>query len=99
LFRQLGAACRVNDPVRCQALLLEWAALQFENDPPGSLGALAARLSGPLAAEIEALEAVLYGPDASEWQGRAMLAALKQTQTVSLSGTKQGQDPLVPLYR
>jgi hypothetical protein len=99
LFRQLAAACRVNDAHRTQELLLSWARLQFADDPPASLGALAARLSGPLAAEIAGLEAALYGPKPAEWRGGPLLTELKAARSVARTGQGDDSDPLVPLYR
>jgi hypothetical protein len=99
LLRQLFAACRVNDSGRVRDLLLAWARLQFAEDPPGSLGALAGRLSGPLAAEIRALEAALYGPAAGEWRGEPLASLLRETRAVRRPGAADDKDPLVPLYR
>jgi len=99
LMKQLLAACRVDDAERARDLLLEWAAHQLPDDPPSSLGALAARLSGSLADEIAVLESTLYGPEGSPWQGQRLADLLKTTQSVSLSAPEAGQDPLVPLYR
>ncbi len=99
LLRQLGAACRVHDAPRTRDLLLEWAALQFAEDPPGSLGALAARLSEPLAGEVRALEAALYGPTPTAWRGETLAGLLRRTQTVSRARSADDEDPLVPLYR
>ena len=99
LLKQLSAACRVDDARRTRDLLLEWAGCQFADDPPPSLGALAGRLSGPLADEIELLESALYGREPGRWQGQRLAELLKTTQSVSLREGNQGQDPLVPLYR
>jgi hypothetical protein len=100
LFRQLGAACQVNDPRRSRELLLAWGQRQFSDDPPPHLGALAARLGGPLAAEIEALQAALYGPRPGEWRGAGLAGLLRQTQAVGRpTGAGDDQDPLLPLYR
>jgi hypothetical protein len=99
LLRQLVAACRVNDPHRTRDLLLQWAGRQFSEDPPGSLGSLAARLSDPLAGEIRALEAALYGPAAAEWRGEALATHLKASQSVGRGHSSQSEDPLLPLYR
>lgn len=99
LLRQLGAACRVDDAARVRDLLLAWAKLQFPAEPPGSLGALAARLSGPLAEEIRGLEAALYGPVATDWDGERLAALLRQTRAVQRAGNDEDKDPLVPLYR
>jgi hypothetical protein len=99
LLKQLLAACRVNDPQRTRELLLAWGARQFADDPPASLGVLAARLTGPLATEIDALEAALYGRGAPHWRGQRLFELLRQTQSVVRRGGSDGEDPLVPLYR
>jgi hypothetical protein len=99
LLKQLAAACRVNDAHRTRELLLDWARLQFAEDPPVSLGALAARLSGGLAEEILLLEAALYGPSARDWNGQRLAELLKETRSVGRRGDGKSTDPLVPLYR
>ena len=99
LLKQLSAACRVNDAPRTRDLLLEWARLQFVADPPTSLGALAALLSGALAEEIGLLEAALYGPKVQDWRGQRLAELLRETQSVARSGEGASKDPLVPLYR
>jgi hypothetical protein len=99
LLKQLSAACQVDDAERTRDLLLEWAERQFGDDPPGSLGALAGRLSGELAAEILALEAALYGPAPRSWKGQRLAELIRATQAVSPRAGQKDQDPLVPLYR
>ena len=99
LLRQLVAACRVDDASRSRELLLSWAARQFADDPPKNLGALSGRLSGPLATEVAALEAALYGPGAAGWNGERLAGLLQQTQAVGQKGGNDDKDPLVPLYR
>lgn len=100
LMKQLDAACRVGDAARVQGLLLEWGRLQFSEQPPTSLGALAERLTGPLGEEIAALEAALYGPRQSAgWQGQRLAELLRQTRSVARTKGGKDTDPLVPLYR
>lgn len=99
LLKQVLAACRVDDAARARDLLIDWSARQFSEDPPTNLGALAGRLSDPLAAEIRALESALYGREAGSWRGHQLAELLKTTQIVSRDGGSEGSDPLVPLYR
>ena len=99
LLNQALAACRVDDAPRTRDLLLEWAARQFPDDPPLSLGALAGRLADPLAAEIGTLESSLYGPEGPAWRGRKLAELLRATQRVSREGSEDRRDPLMPLYR
>jgi hypothetical protein len=99
LARQIKAACQVNDAHRSQELLLDWGRLKFAADPPASLGALASRVPGPLAAEIEALEAALYGPDAGGWRGERLFQAFKAARPQLGVVAGDEPDPLAPLYR
>jgi hypothetical protein len=99
LTRQLAAACQVHDPHRAQELLLLWGERQFSDDPPASLGALAQRLKGPLAAEIRALESALYGREAGSWDGKQLAEMIRKSQSVRPDAGSNDQDPLIPLYR
>jgi hypothetical protein len=99
LVKQLTAACRVDDAKRTRDLLLEWGARQFSDESPSSLGELAGRLSGPIADEIGSLEMAHYGRGHEVWRGEKLAELLKTTQAATLGARKEGQDPLVPLYR
>ena len=98
LLRQIGIACRVNDARRVRELLLDWGRLAWANDPPTSLGVLASRLPGPLAAELRELEAALYGPDAREWRGEPLRKALEAAPPLAGETGTDEPDPLAPLY-
>jgi hypothetical protein len=99
LLRRLRAACDHGDAAAAAQGLLEWAALRFERDPPKTLGTLAARLPEDVAAELERLEAHLYGSVRTPWDGKALAAALGKIDAVREPGREQRADPLLPLYR
>jgi hypothetical protein len=99
LTKQLHAACLANDAPRARDLLLEWAKQAFEADPPASLGVLRERLPEPLASEVAALEADLYGREGGPWNGRGLAALTESLDSVKPAPDKGDQDPLVPLYR
>lgn len=99
LFKQLRAACAVNDAPRAQQLLLDWARLQFPQSPPTSLGALAERVGGALGEEIGRLEAHLYGPAGRPWDGARLSALLGEINAVTRARKSDTDDPLLPLYR
>ena len=64
-----------------------------------NLGALASRVSGPFGAEIQGLEAALYGPAAREWRGEALRRALEALPRQAGQPAGDEPDPLAPLYR
>lgn len=99
ILRKLRAACRENDAEAAQSLLMDWAALRLDDEPPQSLGALADRLPDTAAREMLRLEAHLYGRDEEAWDGRALAAALSGIDSASRKGSSGDEDPLLPLYR
>lgn len=69
----LRAACRADDAAAARAALLDWGAGRWPARPPRSLPALARRLADPaLRAELEALDAALYGEGREPWKGAAL---------------------------
>lgn len=99
ITRELMQACRRDDAALAQALLLQWAAVRFPENPPGTLGALATALPAAAAAAVAELEAQLYGRQAGTWSGAALAEALKALQSVSRRHPDDRQDALLPLYR
>jgi hypothetical protein len=98
-LRDLGSACAVNDAAAARAALLQYAEARFPSSPPRSLGALAALLPEPLAREVLALEAHIYGAAAGPWRGDALDELRKDLESAATSPAPPPADPLVPLYR
>jgi hypothetical protein len=99
LLRQLRAACRGDDAPAARRLLIEWAAVRWPDAPPRSLGALAAKLPPPLAAEVETLEARVFGRAAVPWRGEGLAGALAGLEGGAANEEGAGDDALLPLYR
>jgi hypothetical protein len=99
LAKQLHAACLADDAARARDLLLEWAKQAFPTDPPASLGVLRERLPQPLATEVGALEAELYGREGEPWSGHGLAALTDSLDSVKTAPDKGDPDPLVSLYR
>ena len=78
--------------------LLEWAALQWPDDTPRSIGALAQRVSAPLADELCALSSLSYGRDGGDWNGEALAKAIRSFSVLKdeESRTEQKLPPLMP---
>ena len=101
LLRELRRACEASEAHQAADLLLKWAQLRFATATPRSLASLARRMGPEPKASIEELDQQLYGRGASAWDGSALLAALKQLDSVDqtyLEGSSD-DDALLPLYR
>ena len=97
----LQQACKDNNPQAAARALLAWAMLAWPEAPPTNLATLALRLRSSQAKDaILALEQVLYSPDATTWQGRALWQVLKSGLAKQLSNTPTYPlaDGLMPLY-
>jgi hypothetical protein len=77
--------------------LLEWARLQWPNDTPRSIGALARRVSAPLSDELAKLSASAYGSNGSSWDGEALARYLRSFAILDDSTKTTTDDPLPPL--
>lgn len=76
--------------------LLDWGVLQWPDDAPRSIGALAKRVSTPLATELEALSSVSYGPNGGGFNGDALAKAIRSFSVVSTDEAR-ADDALPPL--
>ena len=92
-------AATEGDSAGVQAALLEWARLEWPQDTPRSIGAVAERVSSPLSDELRAMAASRYGRDAGLWDKAALAKALRSV-TVRKEAVEQRQDdglpPLMP---
>ena len=98
ILRDLGAACAVNDAAAARTALLSYADVRFAPNPPRSLGALAALLQEPVAREVLALEAHIYGAAAGPWRGDGLEAVVRDLETAE-APERAAAEPLLPLYR
>jgi hypothetical protein len=98
--RCLKAARRAaldGDSAGVRQALLEWARLQWPNDAPRSIGALAARVSAPLSDELAALSDSAYGSNGARWDGEALARYLRSFAILDDTAKTQSDDPLPPL--
>ncbi len=77
--------------------LIDWGQLQWPGDAPRSIGALAARVSSPLADELRRLSSVSYGANAPAWDGAALAMALRSFAITHDTETGQTDELLPPL--
>ena len=95
----LRVACEKSDPQAATVALLDWAATTWPDQPPRSLGALAARVQQG-AGVLRELEAVLYGADRQEWNGQALWKQFSDGLLGSKNRAASGKQPdtAPPLY-
>jgi hypothetical protein len=98
-MRDMESACAVGDPAAAQRALLAFAEARFPNDPPRSLGALAAALPEAAAREVLALEAHIYGAAVGTWRADGLKAVLAEIERFGTAENRATPDPLLPLYR
>ncbi|HEY3516566.1 MAG TPA: hypothetical protein VGL98_05915, partial [Gammaproteobacteria bacterium] len=99
ILRDLGYACAVNDPAAARNALLSYADARFAPSSPRSLGALAALLPEPVAREVLALEAHIYGAAAGAWRGDGLKAVLGELESWAGAPAPAAAEDLLPLYR
>lgn len=96
--KKLQQACRAGDPRRARDALLDWARVCWPGHPPRSLGTLARMADEAAAAEIGALQQVLYAPEGASWQGDGLYRAVSRWSIAAPRGG-DGGDVLKPLYQ
>ena len=101
--QSLRNACTVSDPHAAASALLAWAAATWPQQPPRSLGALAARVDEG-ADSIRELETVLYGAKDQSWNGLSLWKAFagglfKDRKTTAATQNPDGAPPLYPDWR
>jgi hypothetical protein len=99
----LRDACNKSDARAAAAALLDWAAATWPDQPPRSLGALAARVAHGAEA-IRELEAALYGANPQRWIGAPLWRAceeglLRPAKAATAPSHAEDAPPLYPDWR
>ena len=78
--------------------MLEWAALQWPDSSPRSIGEIAARVSSPLADELRNLSSLSYGPQGGDWNGEALAKAIRSFAVLKDEDAESAEElpPLMP---
>lgn len=97
LLKELETSCATNDARATAHALLELGRARWPDNPPGNLGALAARL-GKAAEPIMALDRSLYAADTAEWNGSGLWAAVKDAWDIDSKKKPPATEVLRPLY-
>lgn len=95
VWRRLEQACQQNQPQAAHDALVQWIEVGL-NIRPALVATLRERATPVLQAEIDALNAVLYGRSSGGWKGAALWAAIQGFKPASQTPQK-GSD-LAELY-
>ena len=90
-------AALAEDEATVKAALLSWGRLQWPNNWPRSIGDLAARVSDPLATELNTLCSSSYSPNGDSWSGKELAKALRSFAVNSVDDTITSKNELPPL--
>ena len=90
-------AALVEDGATVKAALLSWGRLQWPNAWPRSIGDIAARVTDPLATELDALCSSSYGPNGESWNGKDLAKALRSFAVNDGENENAATDDLPPL--
>jgi hypothetical protein len=97
-IERLERACRENRPTDAASALLSAAEATWPDDPPRTLGALAARFEDVDAGQVMLLDRALYAGEASEWNGMDLLNAVRDAWKPGNSEKRVDDEILEPLY-
>ena len=97
LLKQARKAALGGNTTGLKSAMLEWAALQWPDRPPRSIGELAGRVSSPLADELNSLSRSSYGPGEPAWDGEAIAKAIRSFSLLPEAGKAAGPEALPPL--
>ncbi len=97
LLKAARAAALAHDGHGLRLALLDWAALEWPERPPRSVGELATRVAPPLSEELVRLSRASYGSGEVRWDGAAMSRALRSIGRRKESGGPGSAEALPPL--
>jgi hypothetical protein len=96
LLKTARKAARDGDSNGVKQALLEWAALEWPDDAPRSIGALSQRVSAELADELNAFSKLSYGPSPGDFDGDALAKAIRSFSVLT-DGQSEATEELPPL--
>ena len=99
-LRRVEQACRSNGAREARRALLQWAQVQWPDDPPRRLDTLAQRLGGGSAALLQQIDQELYADAAHTWDGAAMWHQLSPLLVAQgrMQRDQRQRSALPPLY-
>ncbi len=91
-------AAQAGDAAGVRSAMLGWGALQWPENKPRNIGAIASKVSSPLAEELRRLSNSSYGPETEEWHGEGLAKAIRSFAVIDEGEPTSGQilPPLMP---
>jgi hypothetical protein len=98
LLKTARKAAREGDGSGVKQALLEWAALEWPDDAPRSIGALSQRVSADLANELNAFSSLSYGPNPGDFDGGTLAKAIRSFSVLTDEQSEATEElpPLMP---
>lgn len=90
-------AALAGDAAGIKSAMLEWGRLQWPDDAPRSVGAIATRVSLPLSTQLEVLCNASYGSGDKQWDGEALAKAMRSFSVLTDEESERPTDTLPPL--
>ncbi|MGI9237271.1 MAG: BatD family protein, partial [Woeseiaceae bacterium] len=97
LVKAARKAAVAGDDATLRSALLEWGRLQWPDDAPRSVGAMADRVAAPLSDELDKLSMASYGPGGRDWDRVALANALRSIVVLRKDADPLGANSLPPL--
>ncbi|MDJ0812280.1 MAG: BatD family protein [Woeseiaceae bacterium] len=98
LLKEARKAARAGDGNGVKQSLLQWAAIEWPDDAPRSLGNLAGRVSADLAGELQRFSSLSYGPQPGDFDGEALARAIRSFSVLKPDRASDDESlpPLMP---
>ncbi|WP_455207842.1 BatD family protein [Kaarinaea lacus] len=99
ILKQVKSACDSDDPQRVKNALMDWGHEQWPDQPPTSLGHIAQRVNGRLAAELQHLNDLLYKSGGAHWNSDGLWQSLLEYVQTNRKQTTPTTSGIQSLYR
>lgn len=91
-------SARKNNPKKTKTALIKWAQLSYNDKELSNLTQISQHCSEPLNQQIRQLNNALYSPEKPSWNGKDLLIAFKNEQSLMNKQPDKQTSALKPLY-
>ena len=97
LLKAARKAAADGDADGVKSALLAWGRLEWPDDAPRSLGAMASRVGLPLSSQLQSFCKATYGPNRDPWDSDALAKSLRSITVLREDAPDRPADTLPPL--